>query len=897
MSIRHPDSQNPPWIELRRRGFLHPEALPWIVLVLILLLTFSAWYLAREAATHRVNDRFLYRAEKERDHILQRMAAHEQVLRGIGAFIESSEEVSRGEWHRYINQLELDKSLPGMQGLGFTLMISPAEKAAHEQKVRAEGLERYEIYPPGIRGQYSSIIYLEPHTERNQRALGFDMYTEPLRRDAMERARDSGLAALSGKLLLSQIQTDVDQPRGFLIYLPVYRSDQPRETVEQRRAALSGFVFSAFRAGDLLRTIVEGEDEGIGLALFDVAVAPENLLYDSLADKAQPGGRHVVELPVDLGGRRWIARFQSSPEFDSAATSHLPETIVGVGLLLGLMIFGLLYNNARHRNRIEAIALRLAESEQSLRGILDNTPDAVFIAGPDGRYEYVNQKASELVGYTAEELLAMDIGGLAPVGPDDTHLRIFEQIVEHGRCCIEIELRCKDDSIVPAEMSAVQLPNGSVLGLCRDITQRKQAEAELEQNRLHLEELVAARTADLSIAKEAAEAANRAKSSFLANMSHELRTPMNAIIGFAGILQRRYDDPVLRDKVGKISSAANHLLHLLNDILDISKIDAERLTLERVPFRFGAIFADVDSLVGDRLENQHLTLRWNIDERLSGLELLGDPLRLQQILLNLVTNAAKFTERGGIEVSARIEAESIDNIALRLTVEDTGIGITHDALQRIFDPFEQADASITRRHGGTGLGLTICKQLVQLMGGAIDVASVPGQGSRFGFSLRFDKAGAQSADSPAQTSSGADAEAVIRARYQQMHLLLVEDDLINQEVAQALLQDLLGLSVDLAADGAEALEKAGQARYDLILMDVQMPVMDGLAATRAIRQLPDYASTPILAMTANAFADDRQRCLAAGMSDFIAKPVDPDVLFLTLLKWFERLPASGHPLP
>ena len=212
LSIRHPDSQNPPWIELRRRGFLHPEALPWIVLVLILLLTFSAWYLAREAATHRVNDRFLYRAEKERDHILRRMAAHEQVLRGIAAFIESSEEVSRGEWHRYINQLELDKSLPGMQGLGFTLMISPAEKAAHEQKVSAEGLERYEIYPPGIRGQYSSIIYLEPHTERNQRALGFDMYTEPLRRDAMERARDSGLAALSGKLLLSQIQTDVDQP-------------------------------------------------------------------------------------------------------------------------------------------------------------------------------------------------------------------------------------------------------------------------------------------------------------------------------------------------------------------------------------------------------------------------------------------------------------------------------------------------------------------------------------------------------------------------------------------------------------------------------------------------------------------------------------------------------------
>ena len=1027
MPVHLPGSREHSSAGLRRQGFLHPDALPWIVLVLLLSLTLGAWYLAREAATQSAAERFLHRAEKERDYILQRMSAHEQVLRGAAAFVESSDQVSREEWRRYVDHLKLGRVLQGAQGAGFAMVVSPRKKAAHEESLRADGISPHEIRPPGVRDQYSSVIFLEPQNERNRRAIGYDMLTEPVRRAAMERARDTGLPAMTGKVILNQEPSGTGRQPGFLIYLPVYRADQPRDTVEQRRAALTGFAFSPFRAGDLLRSIMASRDPDIDFALFDAMAAPENLLYDSRVDGVGSApGRHVVELPLELGGNRWVVRFRSRPEFDSVATSQLPEIVAGMGLLLNLMIFGLLYNHTRHNQRVEVIARRLAESEQSLRSILDNTPDAVFIARPDGRYEYVNQKAAELVGYTTEELLAMDIGGLAPGGLNEAHQRIFERVLAEGRCFTEIELRRKDASIALAELSAVHLPGGSVLGLCRDIAERKQgerallaaerkfrglieqslvgvyiiqggyfvyvnprfaeifgftgpdevinrvtvndlvapedhdavaenlrrringevevvnysfvglrhdgsrldievygrvmeyegkpgvigvlldvsqrkrAEAELEQNRHHLEELVAARTGELSLAKEAAEAANRAKSSFLANMSHELRTPMNAIIGLTGILQRRYDDPVLCDKLGKISGAANHLLHLLNDILDISKIDAERLTLERLPFRFARIIADVDSLIHERLEARHLYLRRKVDPRLAGLELMGDPLRLQQILLNLVTNAVKFTEQGGVTIDVRIESESADDVVLRLAVEDTGIGIAAEALQRIFAPFEQADSSTTRRHGGTGLGLAICKRLVHLMGGTIEVASTPGVGSCFSFVLRFEKADVSSTNALPATIGGAEAEAeaeaeaVIRSRYHDRRILLVEDDPVNQEVARELLRDSLGLVVDVASDGAEALEKAGSTSYDLILMDIQMPVMDGLTATQAIRQLPAYATTPILAMTANAFVEDQRRCLAAGMDDFIAKPVDPNTLFLVMMRWLEQVSAAAE---
>ncbi|MGB4065948.1 MAG: ATP-binding protein [Azonexus sp.] len=418
-------------------------------------------------------------------------------------------------------------------------------------------------------------------------------------------------------------------------------------------------------------------------------------------------------------------------------------------------------------------------------------------------------------------------------------------------------------------------------------------DGQLADQRDHLEDTVQERTQALSLAKEAAEAASRAKSTFLSNMSHELRTPMNAIIGMTYMLRRNNQDPGQMDKLGKIDNAANHLLQLLNDILDLSKIDADRMTLEQTAFTVDALTDELASLLSPRAESARLRFILDIDSRLKSLQLLGDPLRLQQILLNLAGNAIKFTERGEVRVVARIAEDDGESVLLELSIWDTGIGIAPEAVERIFNPFEQADGSTTRKYGGTGLGLPICQRLVRLMGGEIQVVSTPGAGSVFTFNVRLRRAQAMPADSAEKYQSGVAAERALRAEFPGCRILVAEDDWVNQEVALELLREMLGFTVDIAGDGAQALDMAINCRYDLILMDMQMPELDGLGATQAIREIDGYAETPIIAMTANAFAEDRALCLDAGMNDFIAKPVDPDKLFVIMLKWLQaRQPES-----
>jgi signal transduction histidine kinase/ActR/RegA family two-component response regulator len=423
-------------------------------------------------------------------------------------------------------------------------------------------------------------------------------------------------------------------------------------------------------------------------------------------------------------------------------------------------------------------------------------------------------------------------------------------------------------------------------GYSVNIDERKQAEAELERHRLHLEERVLERTLELTEAKLAAEAANRAKSAFLANMSHELRTPMNGVMGMIDMAKRRVADPKGLDQLAKAKFSAERLLGVINDILDLSKIEAERLVFESVPLQIRTVVENIVNTLGPQIAEKGLRLKVDLPSALVQQAFMGDPLRLGQILLNLIGNAIKFTGQGEVTLRALTLAETVAAVQVRFEVADTGIGIDAQAQARLFQSFEQADNSMTRKYGGTGLGLAICKRLVEMMGGQIGVESTPGTGSTFWFVVSLKKR-AEDAVSPLRAFESNSAEQRLQQDYAGTVILLAEDEPISQEISRGLLEEV-GLVVVLAEDGMQALELARQNRYTLILMDMQMPNLNGVDATKAIRTLPGYEKTPILAMTANAFEEDRKICIEAGMDDHIPKPIDPDKLYETLLEWLEQ---------
>jgi CheY-like chemotaxis protein len=336
--------------------------------------------------------------------------------------------------------------------------------------------------------------------------------------------------------------------------------------------------------------------------------------------------------------------------------------------------------------------------------------------------------------------------------------------------------------------------------------------------------------------------------------------------------------------LNKVDRASQHLLRLINDILDLSRIEADKLALEQAPLLIPNVFKHVCNLLEPGILEKGLKLRVHMPAEVPRLPLIGDAARLEQVLINMLGNATKFTHQGHIRMAASLVEYADDSVLLRFAVEDTGIGIAPEELPRLFNAFEQADNSLSRRYGGSGLGLTICQRLVRLMDGEMGVSSQPGEGSCFWFTARFRMDKQAIANKHEALPDHQDAEARLQSEHAGKTVLLVEDEPINQEVSRGMLENA-GLTVTLAADGETALILARHQHFDLILMDLQLPKMNGIEATTMIRALPGYEKTPIIAMTANALAEDRAQCLAMGMDEHLGKPVQPDVLYNTLLNW------------
>ena len=952
---------------------------PILILLACMTLTVGAWGWITYDTESRTRERFQRAADNVRETIRLRMEGYESLLRAGSALFDASDNVDRAEWQQFVAGLELKSQYPGVLGLGFARFAPAGAVATLNKEVR--------VWPEGDRDLHAVIVYLEPRSERNNVALGYDMMSEPTRRDALVAAMQTGKMTASGPITLVQ---EIAGPKqvGFLMFNPVYH----RNSAGHRE--LQGFIYSPFRMGDLMQGMFGDELREVRLDVHFQDTKGQLMYTSARGGMGQSFTRlsSLQYVPVGNNGQSWALNIRPTALFDAAVDQGKSFMLLVMGTLISLLFFGASRNLVHERiaalrakdqsaRQLEEQTANLEESEARFRLLTTHIRNhAIVLLDPAGTITTWNEGAEKLFGYPASEIVGQPLQVLSTESHAITSMTLA---LEHGQYESTSVRRRRDGSTFLGlkQLFPVRDEQGRCIGyamIMRDVTAERAAEKELHA------------------AKTQAESASAAKSAFVANISHELRTPMNAVLGVCQILARTPLNAEQRQYLDMVSGAGRSLLALLNDVLDFSKIEANKLELADDDFLVDDVLSALAAVMAMTSTDKGLALSLCVEADVP-VSLHGDVQRVQQVLLNLVSNALKFTERGTVSVHA--SRDPAQPGMLRWEVSDTGIGISREQLQRLFTPFSQADASMARRYGGTGLGLAISQRLVQMMGGSIDVASTPGRGTTFTFLmplrqgdlpdpyalpatrrnwrvlyadprpdlhddvvqlaarwgwrcdtvdsaagidaalaranydlLIYDStlAGAarrtsvpqricvrggvqaggaspgpdpellrpltrsalfhalasqQDKSAPAPSHAAAGAFSSGSKALEGLSILLAEDNALNQLVARSMLE-AVGAQVHITENGQQAVDflRSGREPVDLVLMDVQMPVMDGFSATRAIRQELEL-DLPVLAMSAGVTLGERASCEAVGMNGFVAKPVDGDDLITTILQF------------
>lgn len=704
---------------------VHRPIIAWIILAISLLITALAWYMSRQYVNGRAQDRFSYRVKEIQEAIRGRMLEYEQVLRGGMGLFAASENVNRHEWHEYVANSRLQQYYPGIQGMGVSVPVRPEEKEAHIRKIRAEGFPEFTIHPAGQRNFYTSIIYLEPFDWRNQRAFGYDMYSEPNRRAAIDRAINTGRASISGMITLVQ-ETDDDVQNGFLYYLPMYKPNVPLANPTQRRAAFTGLVYAAFRVDDLMHGILGSENSDVEFEIFDgETLAKERLLYSS------DGTHHQADVPVypkytatrdwELSGRKWTLYFVAQPAFLSWG-EHAQSLIVGfVGLVVDALLFLVIGSLSRQHERAVRLAKsmtrELRESQEQFRAVSDNANDAIISTDSKGMILYGNSAATCYFGYPDEELLGQPLSMLIPNWSQDLNDNGVSKDPDHMRKSGRVEpldevgLR-KDGSMFPLAMSIAGWDAGGrsfFAATIRDTTDFKRMEKDREQYMRGLER------------------SNQELEQFAYVASHDLQEPLRKVTSFCQLLRAEYAGRLEGDADLYIDFAvdgAARMSSLISDLLSYSRIESQGKPLEPT---------DADTVCDSAISNLEIAILE------SGAVVTHDPLpqvfadrsQLTPLFQNLIDNAIKYCDDSRSPV-VHVGSEIIDG-DVRFCVSDNGIGFESQYSERIFAIFQRLHACDA--YSGTGIGLAVCRKIVDRVGGRIWAESEPGQGSQFFFTI------------------------------------------------------------------------------------------------------------------------------------------------------------------